>query len=166
MITDRWISACWILGNDYKGSGYYGSYPPTYLKRIGTMYPDCKDILHLFSGSLPKSDSYTRFDIHEGADVVGDGNKLSIYFKPDTFDIIYADPPYSQEDAERYGSCLVNRNKVVEECRLVLKQEGHLVWMDQVLPMFSKEKWVWYGVINIIRSTNHRVRNVFLFQKR
>lgn len=52
MISDRWVSATWILGNDYRGSGMYGSYPPGYLPRITTMFPDVSTPLHLFGGSL------------------------------------------------------------------------------------------------------------------
>jgi hypothetical protein len=28
MIDDRWSSATWVIGNNYKRSGYYGAYPP------------------------------------------------------------------------------------------------------------------------------------------
>ena len=46
------ISGVWMLGNNYKGSGYYGAYPPQYVRRIMSLFPDARNVMHLFSGSL------------------------------------------------------------------------------------------------------------------
>lgn len=175
LIVDKgWLLGVWNIGNNYKGSGYYGAYPPSYLKRITPLFPDCPRVLHLFSGSLPPGD-YVRFDIRDpsevpnGVDVQGDAEKLSHYFQPGSFDIIFADPPYSEDDAQRYGRCLVNRNKVVAECARVVRPGGFLIWMDQVLPMYrgrgENAEWNRCIEISISRSTNHRVRAVFGFQR-
>lgn len=57
MMSERWISATWITGNNYHNpSGYYGSYPPGYLSKIFSMFPDSKCMMHLFSGSLKHDD--------------------------------------------------------------------------------------------------------------
>lgn len=163
----NWLLAVWNIGNNYKGSGYHGSYPPSYLKRIMSMFPDSEFILHLFSGSLDSNVKGIRFDINPALkpDVCGDAEYLSELVLPNHFDLILADPPYSGEDAEKYGVPLVNRNKVVKECWKVLKPGGFLCWMDMVLPMYSKKEWKRVGEIAISRSTNHRVRAVFIFQK-
>lgn len=162
---DRWLSGIWVLGNDYRGSGYYGSYPPNYLKRVMSMFPDAKRVLQLFSGSLPPG-PYTRFDSRpEGADVVGDAHKLSQYFKPGEFDLIIGDPPYSAEDADHYGQPMVQRNKVLTECVSLLQPGGFIVWLDQVLPMFRKDSLFLCGAIGIVRSTNHRFRVAAFFRK-
>jgi len=161
---DRWLDGIWVLGNDYKGSGYYGAYPPNYLKRVMSMFPDATSALHLFSGSLPSGD-YLRFDIQGDADVVGDANSLSNYFDHNSFDLILADPPYSQEDAEHYGKPLIQRNKVLKECYAVLELGGYVVWLDQVLPMFKKTELHLCGLIGIVRSTNHRFRLASFFRK-
>lgn len=138
------------------------------MKRISSLFPDKNKILHLFSGSLPPGD-YTRFDIalndQAQYDVKGDAQKLSNYFPPNSFDIIYADPPYSQLDAEKYQCDMPNRFKVVQECYKVLEPGGFLVWLDEVLPMYRKKEFGRVGEIMITRSTNHRVRAVFIFQK-
>ena len=158
----RWLDGVWLLGNNYKGSGLYGSYPPNYLKRIMSLFPDAKRILHLFSGSLQKG-NYIRFDINKPSDIIGDAHKLP--FKPNSFDLILADPPYSLEDAKHYGKPLINRNKVVFQCSSILEPKGYLVWLDQVLPMFKKENLNLCGLIGIVRSTNHRFRIVSIFKK-
>lgn len=162
---DRWIDGMWIMGNNYKTSGLYGAYPHGYLKRIMSMFPDANKILHLFSGSLPKG-NYTRFDINpNNTDVVGNAHELSKYFQENSFDLILADPPYSVEDCEHYGTCMVNRNKIIKECVKVLEPNGFIVWLDQVLPMFSKKELNMCGVIGMVKSTNHRFRVVTIFKK-
>ena len=41
------------MGNDYRvKSEYYGGYPAGYLKRIRSMFPDKRRVLHLFSGKV------------------------------------------------------------------------------------------------------------------
>lgn len=141
-----------------------GAYPASYLERIMTMFCDRKNVLHLFSGSLPPGD-YLRFDMLQPAEVNGDAHNLSSYFKRKKFDLVLADPPYSGEDAERYGTPMVNRNKVVKECAKILHPGGYLVWLDCVLPMYRKDEFKYVGTIGLIRSTNHRFRIVSIFKK-
>lgn len=178
MVSSRWISATWIMGNNYQGSGYYGAYPPSYIKRIYALYPEKGAILHLFSGSLKKLDishpsaRVDRLDINPKCrpEILADISKAAAYRlvqqrRPFGYDRIFADPPYSKQDAENYGTPLCNKRVVLEQCYKMLKPGGHLIWMDQSVPMYAKKFWHWYGVISIYRSTNHRVRGVMLFQK-
>lgn len=189
-IGQRQITATWITGNNYKGSGFYGSYPPGYLKRMRALYPDAKKILHLFSGSLNPEDlkkdwpdaEHIRFDKSDEfkPEVVGEAESMSAIFAETcvcqqdgekfevelpVFDLILADPPYSEEDALKYGHPLCNKRKVMAECHKLLMPGGTLAWMDQSRPMHGLE-WSWYGVISIYRSTNHRIRGVMLFERR
>ncbi len=148
------------------GFASHNSYPPNYLKRITTLFPDAERVLHLFSGSLPKGD-YIRCDINpdNGAELVVDVHKLSEICPQNSFDLIYADPPYSGEDADRYGTPMISRNRVVKECAKVLDVGGYLVWLDQMLPMFRKDTLHLCGVIGLVRSTNHRFRVCSIFKK-
>ena len=164
-----WVLGVWNIGNNYKGSGYHGSYPPSYLKRIHSLFPDianCRTI-QLFSGSLGKLDRGLKIDVNPELkpDVCCDAEELSEHVKNDYYDLILADPPYTESDALRYGNPMVNRNKVVKEAHKVLRKGGYLCWMDMVLPMYSKEQFKRVGEIAISRSTNHRVRAVFIFEK-
>lgn len=165
------IEGMWLLGNSYGNrTEYHGAFPGNWLKRVLCMYPhDGLRVLHLFSGSLPPG-NYTRFDrrtdLGDGPDVVGEAENLSDYFDPDSFDLIIADPPYTGEDAEHYGTILCNRKKVIEECRKVLAPGGHLVWLDQVWPMYRKDEWDLLAMIGVCISTNHRARFTVIWRKR
>ncbi len=162
--TGKFINGIWLMGNDYRSkSTLYGSYPLRYINRIEKLFPDKIYILHLFSGSIPYG-KYVRFDLIQDADVNGDAEELSNYFQPDSFDIIYSDPPYSKEDAEKYGTKMINRKKVLHECRKVLKKDGFVVWLDTRYTMFTKREFEVRGFINIVRSTNHRFRTAVIFQ--
>ena len=164
--SNGWVYGVWMLGQNYKGSGYYGSYPPTYLKRIMSMFPDAKDVLQLFSGSLTEDVIGDRLDVNPdlNPDICVDAHYLSDAVKK-KYDLVLADPPYSNEDANKYGTSMVNRNKVIKECSKVLKQGGNLIWLDQVLPMFRKDDLSMWLTIGLVRSTNHRFRVVVGFEK-
>lgn len=165
-VSGNWLYGMWMIGQDYRNkSDFYGAYPASYLEHINTMFPNQEKVLHLFSGILPKDDSYIRFDMIQNCDVSGDAHKLSEYFCDTKFDLISADPPYSGEDADKYGTPMINRNKVVSECSKILKPNGYLVWLDCVFPMHRKSDVKFVGTIGLIRSTNHRFRVVSIFRK-
>lgn len=164
---DRWLDGAWILGNDYRGSGFYGSYPPGYLKRIRAILPEMATgrVLHAFSGSLSSEVPGVRVDLHHKnqPNVAADVTRLP--FGAGVFDVVLADPPYSVSDAVRYATPMVNRAKAVKELARVTKPGGILAWMDTVWPMFSKRDWHHWGFLPMARSTNHRVRAAFLFER-
>ena len=41
---------------------------------------------------------------------------------------------------------------------------AHLVWLDQVLPMYRKAELSVQGVIGMVKSTNHRFRVATIFE--
>lgn len=177
------IEGLWIMGQNYTvKSGYYGGYPHGYIPRVMSMFPDAERVLHLFSGMVQKTyPEHVTFDMNPDRhpDICGNAEHLS-ELVPHGFDLILADPPYSVEDCEHYGTPMVSRFKVVKECFKVLRPGGHLVWLDQVFPMFRKTEtplvgtiyareelpgMVEAGEIGMVKSTNHRVRAVFVFRK-
>ncbi len=173
-VTGKFISGVWMGGQNYKSkTKFYGAYPAGYLNRIETLFLDKMSgrVLHVFSGSLPAGE-YTRVDLIQEADIKGDVHNLKdLLFEHHgvgpgmNYDIIFADPPYSIEDAKKYGTKMVNRKKVLQQCAMCLKPGGFIVWLDIVFPMFRKDELNICGLINIIRSTNHRVRTAFIFRK-
>lgn len=157
----------WVMGNNYQvKSKYYGGYPHGYLKRISALFPDKETVLHLFGGKVDTSIiDGTVVDInpeHE-PDYVMDAHDLR--FRKNTFDLILCDPPYSVEDCDHYGTVMIKRNKVLEQCHKVTKIGGHIVWLDQVLPMYRKAELKTVGYIGMVKSTNHRFRVITIFEK-
>lgn len=166
------IYAIWVIGNDYRNkSKLYGAYPNGYLARIMALYPDAEQPLHVFSGSLPKGEYWRIDSVNRTED--GESEQFihrSVYditdvFGPDSFNLLLADPPYSDADAEKYQTPMVDRRRVMQELAKVTVQGGHLVWLDTVWPMHSKTQWVTVGRIAVIRSTNHRVRVAHIFER-
>jgi hypothetical protein len=191
----------WLLGNDYRTrSTLYGAYPRGYLDRVMALFPDAGDaILHAFSGALPPG-PYSRVDVVDRRGVPDarfhqvDVCALAAYPEwTGRFALVCADPPYSDADADRYGTRMVDRRRAMAALARVTAPGRFLVWLDCVWPMHRKDTWQtvgrvlldelvddvplaedampedsWQvaGRIGLVRSTNHRVRLVSIFERR
>lgn len=172
----RIVTATWFTGNDYRNrSKLYGAYPPQFMPRVIELFPwnPTEHVIHLFAGSVKERPGEIRFDSSDqfSPTIVGNAEHLSAelrsvgYAKTAMWDLILADPPYSPEDAKRYGVKMPNVRKVLHECARVLATGGYLGWMSTTWPMFSKKELSLVGHVTIIRSTNHRTRSWFVFRK-
>lgn len=166
---DQWLYGVWQIGAQYQNATrYYGAYPHSYLERIQALFPeiDLGQVLHVFSGSLPPG-PYTRCDINIRLrpELVGNVYNLK-KLTSRTFDLALADPPYTPEDAKEYGTSGIDRGLATNAIADVVKVGGFLVWLDTTWPMHRKDLWRYFGSIQVIRSTNHRVRAVSLFQRK
>lgn len=164
---DGRVVGTWIMGNDYRvKSAYYGGYPAGYLRRIRALFPDKKSVLHLFSGQI----DLTAFP----GDTVDINPKLKPTYVDDAqtlkavplekYDLVLADPPYSIEDADHYQTTMVKRNLVMRALRR-LPVGAHVVWLDQVLPMYRKDSFAIDAAIGMWKSTNHRFRGITIFRR-
>lgn len=165
---DGRVVGTWIMGNDYRvKSEYYGGYPAGYLKRIRALFPEKQQVLHLFSGKVDL-DAFPgdTVDINPALapTYVDDAQRLECV-PLGQYDLVLADPPYSADDAERYGTTMVKRNTVLAALR-GLSPGAHIVWLDQVLPMYRKDTFAIEAVIGMVKSTNHRFRMVTIFRRR
>lgn len=165
---DGRVVGTWIMGNDYRvGSGYYGGYPAGYLRRIKALFPDKQSVLHVFSGRVDLSvmPGHT-VDLNPALEPTYLDDAQSLASVPlELYDLVLADPPYSIEDADHYRTTMVQRNKVMRalaRCR----PGTHVVWLDQVLPMYRKDQWAIEAVIGMVKSTNHRFRVITVFRRR
>ncbi len=164
---DGRVVGTWIMGNDYRvQTGYYGGYPAGYLRRIRSMFPDKRRALHLFAGkvdltALPGDTVDINPDL--SPTYVDDAQKLQGVPLAD-YDLVLADPPYSVEDCERYQTTMVKRNTVMAALA-GLSPGAHVVWLDQVLPMYRKDTFSIEAVIGMVKSTNHRFRVVTIFRR-
>ena len=164
---DSRIVGTWIMGNDYRvQTGYYGGYPAGYLRRVRALFPEKRRVLHIFSGKVDLSAlPGDTVDITPALKptFVDDAQTLERVPLAD-YDLVLADPPYSDDDAERYGTTMVKRNKVMKALQRVAPGT-HIVWLDQVLPMYRKDTFAIDAVIGMVKSTNHRFRVVTVFRR-
>jgi len=169
VIHNERLYGFWVIGRWYASNrSFYGSYPPSYLARVRSLFPDCEKVLHLFSGAVDDiRPNEVTYDIKPdfSPTVCDDVRNLLKHFGPSEFELILADPPYEERDFEKYGCKPFNKKKVIEECSSIVKPGGFLVWLDTRLPQFSKRFWQIYGIIGLVQSTNHRVRAITIFQK-
>ena len=165
---DGRVVGTWIMGNDYRvKSGYYGGYPAGYLKRVASLFPDRKRVLHVFSGKVDLA-VMPGDTVDSNASMsptwVADAHDLSAV-PLGRYDLVLCDPPYSVEDAERYQTTMVKRNVVIRSLAAGMNAGARVVWLDQVLPMYRKDEWSIEAVIGIVKSTNHRFRVVTVFRR-
>lgn len=160
----------WMGGQNYRSrSSFYGSYPPGYLDRVMALFPDVpptpETVLHVFSGSLPPG-PYARVDSHQPAEYACNVYDLPTQAAGQQWRLAIADPPYSAADAQRYGTPPLDRGRALRALASVVAPGGHLVWLDCVWPMHLTQQWITVGRITFVRSTNHRVRLVSIFERR
>lgn len=164
---DGSIVGLWVMGNNYTvKSGYYGGYPAGYLRRIDLLFPDRKKILHLFSGKVDtEAFPGDTVDINEDTNPTYVDDAQRLYAVPlRNYDLVLSDPPYSVEDAEHYQTSMIKRNVVMRNL-IRLPQGAHVVWLDQVLPVYRKDYFRVVGRIGVVKSTNHRFRVVTIFER-
>lgn len=146
----------WVIGALFENeTDFPGCYPRTYLERVLSMFPDVRrrEILHLFSGSLPKG-PYTRVDINPDRkpEIVG-----SIYDLPQLLEargeltrykLVLCDPPYPGQGQKLYGTDDVVTWRAFRALE-ALPAGTHVVWLDTITPMRRKEYWNKWGSVSI-----------------
>jgi hypothetical protein len=164
---DGRVVGTWIMGNDYRvKSSYYGGYPAGYLRRVRALFPDKQSILHLFSGKVDLAACPgDTVDSNPALNPTYLDDAQSLASVPlDRYDLVLADPPYSIEDCDHYGTSMVKRNRVMRALA-GLPEGAHVVWLDQVLPMYRKDTFSVEAVIGMVKSTNHRFRVITIFRR-
>jgi len=165
---DNRLVGTWVMGNNYTvKSTYYGGYPHGYLNRIKGLFPDKTQTLHLFSGKVG-------LDVFPGDTVDINAQNNPTYVDDaqtldkvplEKYDLVLADPPYSVEDCDHYQTSMIKRYKVMSSLGKRLAKGCHVVWLDQVLPMYRKDQFNVVGYIGMVKSTNHRFRVISIFEK-
>ena len=166
---DGRIVGTWLMGANYRTSSpIYGGYPNGYLKRVRALFPDKTTALHLFSGQIdltawPGDTLDIRPEVNPTYLYDAQQNRRGVPLK--TYDIVLADPPYSVEDAERYQTTMIRRNKVLRQLAEGCRAGTHVVWLDQVLPIYRRSEWSIIGLIGMVKSTSHRFRMITIFEQ-
>jgi hypothetical protein len=161
------VYGVWAIGNYYKRKvGYHGEYPPSYLKRVHALFPQQTRVLHLFAGTIEEYPGATTVDLNPTLKptIVDDVLNVSAHLPRGAKNLVICDPPYSKNDATKYGVALVNKKMVFREARRVVEEGAVLVWLDTQIPIFRKIEWNLLGIVGVFCGTNRVARFASMFQ--
>lgn len=134
---------------------------------LGLHYNEGMKLLNLFCGMNKYG---TRVDIKEEVKPhkLVDAHEVSKHFDKESFDVILADPPYSNEEAkELYGTPKLNYKKWTAECDKVLKNGGLLiVYHKYVMPNPNPDKFQVVKRVFIGNRAHHLPRVAIFFKKK
>lgn len=123
-------------------------------------------LLNLFCGM---SKLGIRVDINKevNPDVLCDAYIVSEHFEYNSFDVILADPPYSDEESkELYGTGKLNYMKWTKQCDLLLKEGGLLiVYHKYIMPNPNPKKYKVVKRVFIGNRIYHVPRVAIYFEK-
>jgi len=124
-------------------------------------------LLNLFCGMNKQG---FRIDLKEEVkpDLIADAHSFTKLLKGKKFNCIFADPPYSTEEAkELYGTPKLNYKKWTAECDKVLKKGGLLiVYHKYIMPNPNPAKYEVVKRVFIGNRTYHLPRVAIYFRKK
>lgn len=159
------IFGYFVIGNYYKRKeGYYGEYPPGYLKRVFSLFPKRRRVLHAFAGTV-KIPGQDTIDENPELDptILGRVEDLPSLTQC-KYDLILADPPYSRIDAQQYGIRYPNKAACLKSLREVADSGCILCWLDTSKPRWANRDWTWRGGIVLDCGSNRRLRVLSMFE--
>ncbi len=152
-----WIHGTWYCGTKWKPSSYWGQFPGQFLQRVNVMFP-VERMLHLCAGH-EHIQGALNVDMMPvpSIDVQADVENLPL--ADSSFAVALIDPPYSDEDAKRYGvSRLISAPRVLKSVHRVLVPGGYLLWLDERYPAYRRRDWTLVGLIGIVTGFERRTR--------
>jgi SAM-dependent methyltransferase len=165
-IEDKgWVYGVWYCGTSWDKVRLYGQYPPTFLNRALALFPDAKKILHCPSGTV--TGPGVTVDIIRDAvrcpQIVSDVRSLP--FAASQFDLILSDPPYTEEDSEKYGCAPWPMATAMKEFWRVLRPGGYLGMLHTYYPSYRRKEYELKGLICVVTGFTRATRMFSVFQK-
>ncbi len=160
-----WVYGVWYCGTSWHKSRIYGEYPPTFLKRALALFPAAQNILHCPSGLV------------EGPGITVDAqrynencpqivaNATDLPFEDQTFDLVLSDPPYTDKDAEQYGTGHYPTNKAMKEFWRILRPGGYFGQLHLWYPSYQRKFWHLKALIAVITGFCKRTRVFSVFER-
>jgi len=165
-VSDKgWVYGVWYCGTAWTKARLHGEYPATFLKRVYALFPDATRILHCPSGTV-NGRGVTVDMVHDGIrvpQIVADAHVLP--FKPHSFDLILADPPYSLMDSKIYGVPAFRVPTFMTEAHRVLDPGGYLGILHTYYPSYHGKIWALEGLIAVVTGFLRVTRMFSIFRK-
>lgn len=160
-----WIYGVWYCGTSWQKAVYYGQFPSTFVKRVTAMFPPTEfRFLHLCCGRC-HVDGAVNVDIETLPEVDVVAGAEALPFTANSFDVCLIDPPYSEQDADRYKvKRLLSAKKVMAQLQEILAPDGWLLWLDEKYPSYSRKIWQLKGLIGIVTGFERRTRVLSMFR--
>lgn len=160
-----WVYGVWYCGTSWDKIILHGQYPPTFLKRALSLFPEAKNILHCPSGTLlgPGITADRIVDSKRKPQIQCDAGSLP--FKDSSFDLILSDPPYTKEDSNKYGCGPFPLNKFIAESHRVLKAGGYLGVLHTYYPAYRRKNWKLEGLVCVVTGFLRATRMFSIFKK-
>ena len=153
-----WVYGVWYCGTAWRKAIYHGQYPATFVRRVLAAFPASDfRLLHLCCGRcrVPGAVNVDRVRLPE-ADIVADGAALP--FRARVFDVALADPPYTADDAAKYGVPMPSRSRLLREMARVTSPGGWILWLDERYPAYRRKELHLVGLIGIVTGFLRRTR--------
>jgi len=126
----------WICGPP--NNGYPGAFPQGFIEQVKRKWWG-KKRLWVFSGVFQDPDG-TTVDLNPEVRPSHVGSAEELPFPNDTFDFVFADPPYSEEEAARlYGLPYPSMHRVLSEMKRVTVPGGHILLLHRLIPSGGSE---------------------------
>ncbi|KKN64507.1 hypothetical protein LCGC14_0491200 [marine sediment metagenome] len=160
-----WLHGIWYCSTAWQKAKLHGQFPGNLWKRFRSLFPDVDDskLLHLCSGTVQTPE--VRMDISREFTPSVQANVEMLPFSEGQFDLVFIDPPYSKEDAAKYGVSMLNRKRTMAEARRVLAVGGNLAWLDVRYPSYRRKDWAIWGLIGVVTGFMRVVRVLSIFER-
>ena len=157
-----WIYGVWYCGTSWTKVVLHGQYPPSFLKRALSLFPEAESILHAPSGTLNGVPGVTLDMVSDDVrdpKILGDCGNLP-------FADIISDPPYTQQDSEIYGCPKFPMKRFVKEAHRVLSPGGCLGMLHTFYPSYHRKDFRLVALIGVITGFYRATRVFSILEKR
>lgn len=164
VLENGYIHGTWFCGRSM--AHYYGAFPHSFWRRaqVVLVNGEAGPFLHWFSGTVPAG----RWTTVDGNAAVAAEHRVTgttLPFADETFDVSFADPPYSPLDAKRYGMPYPAARKVLAEMARVTKVGGRIGLLHRFLPIQAGAPVKLIGAIGVTSGPQKAIRVFAIYER-